>query len=145
MANALVWLRRDLRLHDNPALAQAIADGFAPVLVYVHAPQEQGDWAPGAASRTWLHHSLTALQHDIAEIGGRLIIAAFNPLSIWGVRRETRCDPGETPKQVQFMLEAPRVLLQFPLPLHAAARLGQAQVGEFQLAKARPVVTDAGA
>lgn len=27
--------------------------------------------------------------------------------SIWGVRRETRCDPGETPKQVQFMLEAP--------------------------------------
>lgn len=75
MANALVWLRRDLRLHDNPALAQAIADGFAPVLVYVHAPQEQGDWAPGAASRTWLHHSLTALQHDIAEIGGRLIIA----------------------------------------------------------------------
>ncbi|WP_395772423.1 deoxyribodipyrimidine photo-lyase, partial [Arenimonas sp.] len=42
MANALVWLRRDLRLQDNPALAQAIADGYAPVLVYVHAPEEQG-------------------------------------------------------------------------------------------------------
>ena len=42
MANALVWLRRDLRLHDNPALAQAMADGFAPVLVYVHATPIQG-------------------------------------------------------------------------------------------------------
>jgi len=42
-------------------------------------------------------------------------------------------------------LEAPGVLLQFPLPLPAAARLGQAQVGEFQLAQARPVVTDPGA
>jgi deoxyribodipyrimidine photo-lyase len=75
VANALVWLRRDLRLQDNPALAQAIADGYAPVLVYVHAPEEQGDWAPGAASRTWLHHSLLALQQDIARLGGRLLIA----------------------------------------------------------------------
>ena len=47
MANALVWLRRDLRLHDNPALAQAIADGYAPVLVFVHAPEEEGDAAVG--------------------------------------------------------------------------------------------------
>jgi len=81
LANALVWLRRDLRLHDNPALAQAMADGFAPVLVYVHAPQEQGGWVPGAASRTWLHHSLCALQRDIARLGGRLIIARGQSLS----------------------------------------------------------------
>lgn len=81
MANALVWLRRDLRLHDNPALAQAMADGFAPVLVYVHAPQEQGGWVPGAASWTWLHHSLCALQRDIARLGGRLIIARGQSLS----------------------------------------------------------------
>ena len=81
MANALVWLRRDLRLQDNPALAQAIADGYSPVLVYVHAPEEQGDWAPGAASRTWLHHSLSALQYDISRLGGRLIIAQGQSLA----------------------------------------------------------------
>lgn len=74
MATALVWLRRDLRLDDNPALAQAVADGFAPVLVYVHAPQEDGEWAPGAASRVWLHHSLQALQRDARELGGDLVI-----------------------------------------------------------------------
>lgn len=75
MATALVWLRRDLRLQDNPALAQAIADGYAPLLVYVHAPEEEGAWAPGAASRSWLHFSLLGLQHDIEALGGRLIIA----------------------------------------------------------------------
>ena len=74
MATALVWFRRDLRLHDNPALAQAIADGFAPVLVYVHAPQEDGEWAPGAASLVWLHHSLRALQQDVRALGGDLLI-----------------------------------------------------------------------
>ena len=81
MANALVWLRRDLRLQDNPALSQAIADGYAPVLVYVHAPEEQGDWAPGAASRTWLHYSLSALQQDISRLGGRLLIARGRSLA----------------------------------------------------------------
>ena len=81
MTNALVWLRRDLRLQDNPALAQAMADGYAPVLVYVHAPQEQGDWAPGAASRTWLHLSLSALKNDIERLGGRLLIAQGQSLS----------------------------------------------------------------
>ncbi|MFZ9362472.1 MAG: cryptochrome/photolyase family protein [Arenimonas sp.] len=81
MANALVWLRRDLRLQDNPALAQAMADGYAPVLVYVHAPQEQDDWSPGAASRTWLHHSLSSLKNDIERLGGRLLITQGQSLS----------------------------------------------------------------
>jgi deoxyribodipyrimidine photo-lyase len=81
VANALVWLRRDLRLQDNPALSQAMADGYAPVLVYVHAPQEQGDWVPGAASRTWLHFSLSTLKHDIERLGGRLLIAQGQSLS----------------------------------------------------------------
>ena len=81
MANALVWLRRDLRLQDNPALAQAIADGYAPVPVYVHAPEEEGDWAPGAASRTWLHFSLLGLQRDIEALGGRLLIARGGSLA----------------------------------------------------------------
>ena len=74
MATALVWLRRDLRLQDNPALTQALADGFAPVLIYVHAPEEERHWAPGAASRAWLHFSLQSLQHDVRALGGELLI-----------------------------------------------------------------------
>jgi deoxyribodipyrimidine photo-lyase len=81
VATALVWLRRDLRLKDNPALAQAMADGFQPVIVYIHAPHEESPWAPGAASSAWLHHSLIALSRDIGKIGGRLLMAAGDSLA----------------------------------------------------------------
>ena len=81
MASALVWLRRDLRLQDNPALSQAIADGFDPIPVYVHAPEEERPWSPGAASMAWLHHSLLALSEDIRNLGGRLVMAKGSSLA----------------------------------------------------------------
>ena len=56
MANALVWFRNDLRLSDQPALAAALAAGQVPVCIYIHEPEEEGDWAPGAASDAWRHH-----------------------------------------------------------------------------------------
>ena len=74
MPNALVWFRHDLRLDDNPALRAALDQGFTPVPVYVHAPQEEGEWSPGAASRAWLHRSLTALDADLRARGSRLLL-----------------------------------------------------------------------
>ncbi len=72
----LVWFRRDLRLADNPALQAALATGGAVIPVYLHAPEEERDWAPGAASRWWLHHSLAALAQDLARCGSRLCLRA---------------------------------------------------------------------
>src|SRR5688572_649310 len=74
MPHALVWFRHDLRLDDNPALHAALEAGYAPVPVYVHAPQEEGDWAPGAASRAWLHRSLHALDQSLRARGSRLLL-----------------------------------------------------------------------
>lgn len=68
----LVWFRRDLRLADNPALHYALARHAVVVPVYVHGPQEEGDAAPGAAGRWWLHHSLEALDADLRDRGSRL-------------------------------------------------------------------------
>ncbi|KAB7624069.1 cryptochrome/photolyase family protein [Alkalilimnicola sp. S0819] len=69
----LVWLRRDLRLTDNPALNAAARRG--PVLpVYIHALAEEAPWAPGAASRWWLHHSLAALTEALAARGLPLVL-----------------------------------------------------------------------
>jgi len=56
----VVWLRRDLRLADNPALFAACAAAVPVVPVFVWSPQEEHPWEPGAASRWWLHHSLSA-------------------------------------------------------------------------------------
>lgn len=69
----LVWLRQDLRLSDNPALHAATACGGAVVPVFVWAPEEDGAWPPGAASRWWLHQSLKALDRDLRRIGSRLV------------------------------------------------------------------------
>jgi deoxyribodipyrimidine photo-lyase len=74
MPHALVWFRHDLRLDDNPALHAALEAGYAPVPVYVHAPQEEDDWAPGAASRVWLHRSLQTLDQSLRARGSRLLL-----------------------------------------------------------------------
>lgn len=45
------------------------------VALYIHAPEEEAPWAPGAASRWWLHHSLAALDADLRDRGAQLLIA----------------------------------------------------------------------
>jgi len=72
---ALVWFRQDLRLQDNPALAAARERGGAVVPVYILDEAGEGGWAPGAASRWWLHHSLAALDAALRARGSRLVLA----------------------------------------------------------------------
>src|SRR5579884_3905620 len=71
---ALVWFRQDLRLADNPALAAAIERGYRVVPVYIWAPEEEGAWPPGAASRWWLHQSLADLGRALERLGSQLIL-----------------------------------------------------------------------
>ena len=69
MNTTLVWFRRDLRTADHPALAWASGEGREAVPVYVHAPDEEAPWAPGGASRWWLHQSLAALADELQALG----------------------------------------------------------------------------
>jgi deoxyribodipyrimidine photo-lyase len=71
---ALVWLSRDLRLADNPALARAAASGVAVIPVFIWAPEEEAPWAPGSASRWWLKQSLDALSGALRQRGSQLIV-----------------------------------------------------------------------
>ncbi len=88
---AVVWFRTDLRLADNPALTAAIARGGPLVPVYIWAPQEEGDWAPGAASRWWLHHSLERLRGALAQLGAQLILRRGPMLeTLCGLVRDTK-------------------------------------------------------
>ncbi|MCC7492423.1 MAG: deoxyribodipyrimidine photo-lyase [Fimbriimonadaceae bacterium] len=80
VAPTVVWYRQDLRLQDHPALTAAA--GAGPVVpVYIWAPQDEGDWAPGAASRWWLHHSLQALGQSLAAAGAPLVWRVGDPLT----------------------------------------------------------------
>ncbi len=74
MSTALVWFRRDLRLADNAALRAAVDRHDHVVPVFVHAPDEEGDWAPGGASRWWWHHALAALDESLAAAGAPVVL-----------------------------------------------------------------------
>ena len=82
MTTAILLLRRDLRLADNPALAAACAAHEQVLPLYIHAPDEDADWAPGAASRWWLHHSLASLQRGLQARGGELHIRQGDTLAV---------------------------------------------------------------
>ena len=71
---ALIWLRRDLRLVDNPALSRALERGMRPLLVYIDDAAGSGHWQEGAASRAWLRRSLAALDSDARALGGQLVL-----------------------------------------------------------------------
>jgi deoxyribodipyrimidine photo-lyase len=87
---AIAWFRRDLRLTDNPALSAACERAAHVVALYVHAPDEDGEWAPGGASRWWLHHSLASLDFALRARGSRLTIRRGGSLeTLREVVRET--------------------------------------------------------
>ena len=66
---SLVWFRHDLRLADNLALHAAVRRGGPIIPVYIWAPQEEGAWSPGAASRWWLHQSCISLDASLRNQG----------------------------------------------------------------------------
>ena len=69
----IVWLRRDLRLADNPALYAAAQAG--PIIpVFVLDDERTGDRKYGGASRWWLHHSLESLAKSFGRHNASLIL-----------------------------------------------------------------------
>ena len=88
-APTIVWLRRDLRIEDQPAFAAAAAQG--PVIpVYVLDEEAAKHRKMGGASRWWLHHSLQALDKELRKRGSRLILKRGKAEeALAAVRRET--------------------------------------------------------
>lgn len=75
----IVWFRRDLRLADNPALHAAAQRGCV-IPVYIDEPRTR--WSLGAASRYWLHQSLSAFAAQLAAQGNRLLIRRGAPRKV---------------------------------------------------------------
>ncbi|MDH3377016.1 MAG: DNA photolyase family protein [Gammaproteobacteria bacterium] len=74
----IMWFRQDLRLADNPALHAACKRG-AIIPVYILDDIGAAEWKMGGASRWWLHHSLTSLQHSL---DGCLNLYLGDPLTV---------------------------------------------------------------
>ncbi|MGQ0673919.1 MAG: cryptochrome/photolyase family protein [Hyphomicrobium sp.] len=105
-APIIVWLRNDLRLADHPALHAAVASGAPMLPVYILDDAADGAWPRGAASRWWLHGSLTALGADIEKLGAKLILRrgeTFAHLAAIAAEcgaRTVHCSRGYEPRQI---------------------------------------------
>jgi len=69
VATTVVWFRRDLRLHDHPALAQAVSDGdrIAPLFIF---DDKLLTGLARSANRLWfMRESVAALAGDLALRG----------------------------------------------------------------------------
>jgi deoxyribodipyrimidine photo-lyase len=75
-ATVILWLRRDLRLADQPALAAAVGSGVPVIPVFILDDETPRHRRMGGASRWWLHHSLASLDADLRKLGSRLVLRA---------------------------------------------------------------------
>jgi deoxyribodipyrimidine photo-lyase len=73
-APVLLWLRRNLRLADHPALTAAVAAGRPVVPLYILDGEDESTPPLGGAARWWLHGSLAALARDLEARGSGLIL-----------------------------------------------------------------------
>ena len=76
---ALVWLRRDLRVHDQPALAAAARAHDHVVPVFVLDPVLLEGRNASAARNAFLLASLAALDSELRPRGGALVVRAGEP------------------------------------------------------------------
>ena len=114
-SGSLVWLRHDLRLADQPALTAALRQGGPVYPVFIDSPGEEAAWAPGGASRWWLHQSLQSLATALERCGSRLVIRRGESLAeLLALVRETgadavfwnrRYEPAITARDAQIKLQ----------------------------------------
>lgn len=94
----VVWMRRSLRLADNPALLEATKNHKAVLCCFVLDPQDS--WANGSAIRSWLDKSLRSLTQELVSKGSQLYIAQGNAVSeILRICEETKAKKLYVPKR----------------------------------------------
>ncbi|KAK7498968.1 hypothetical protein BaRGS_00009777 [Batillaria attramentaria] len=70
----ICWLRRDLRLYDNPALVAAYESSAPVILTFFWNEAEEGPLAAGGASKYWLHFALKELNSSIERVYNNQIV-----------------------------------------------------------------------
>ena len=78
------WIRRDVRLHDNPALAAAMARGGSVIPLFILDPGVLESRLHRAAARrqAFLFAGLRELDRELATRGSRLVVRRGRPAAV---------------------------------------------------------------
>lgn len=135
MDTAIWWIRRDLRLSDNPALAAALEQGKAVIPLFILDPRLLASPYAGQNRMAFLFDGLRTLDNDLRGRGSALIMRQGDPLAaLHTLRREIGADrifaeadvsPYARRRDERIMRELPLVLtpgvtVHSPEQLHKA-------------------------
>lgn len=82
MKTAVWWVRRDLRLSDNQALAEALRQANTVIPVFILDPKLLTSDFVGPARLAFLFDGLRALDSSLRNRGSRLIVREGDPLEV---------------------------------------------------------------
>ena len=82
MDRAIWWIRRDLRLSDNQALAEALRQANTVIPVFILDPGLLSSEFVGPARLAFLFDGLRALETSLLERGSRLILREGDPFAV---------------------------------------------------------------
>lgn len=81
---SIFWFRRDLRLHDNAGLFQALQNGYPVVPVFIFDRNILDRLEDKKDKRVeFIHASLEHLQEQLIELGSTLHVFHGEPLKVW--------------------------------------------------------------
>lgn len=81
---AIVWMRRDLRLHDNTALYHALQSGIQVLPLFIFDTAILDKLEDKQDRRVeFIHHSLTQIQEQLQAIGSTLLVCHGKPSEVW--------------------------------------------------------------
>ncbi len=80
----IVWLKRDLRLHDHQPLCRAVTAALPTMLLYVFEPSVMQHYDSDVRHWRFVWESLCAMQSHLAEFGHTLLVAHGETEAIFG-------------------------------------------------------------
>ncbi len=105
----IVWLKHELRVNDQPALAWAADLGARVIPVYI-LDSSEGIRPLGGASRWWLHQSLLALRGDLPDLvlkrgqAAEILVALARESGAKTVIFTAAMNPNEQARDAKIML-----------------------------------------
>jgi deoxyribodipyrimidine photo-lyase len=82
------WIRRDLRLSDNPALTEALRQGDVVIPLFILDGRLLASPYVGQARLAFLYSGLHVLEADLRARGSGLILRRGDPLEVLGLLKE---------------------------------------------------------
>lgn len=124
MKTAMWWVRRDLRLDDNQALAATLDNSDTVIPVFVLDPDLLTSTYVGESRKAFLFAGLRALDQELRERGSQLVVRKGDPLEeLHRLKRETDATAIYAEEDVSPYATSRDARIREELPLHLTGGL----------------------